>query len=284
MIYKGEAPQELPADATLSSLPGPLAFPLKYGYSSIGVVTALGAYVDPGLDKRQVFAFNPHETAFNANMADVQPLLKDAGVEDAAFLPNMETAVNLILDGEPRIGERVAVIGQGVVGLLTTALLAQHPLESLTTVEQHASRRKLSLELGAHASVDPAAKLAPDADLVYDLSGNPEALDLALNLVGDFGRVVVGSWYGQRRASLDLGTRFHRGRIKIISSQVSNIEPALRGRWDRQRRFAIAWRQLARVKPSRLITSRVPFAQAAEAYRQLADSPDTHLATMLTYE
>ncbi len=290
LLYKGEAPTDM-ADATLPALSGTLAYPCKYGYCMVGTVEDLGQGVDSSWRGRQVFAFNPHETAFSARIEDLLPLPTGSSQPDAAFLPAMETAVNLILDGEPRLGERVVVLGQGLIGLLTTALLARHPLQTLLTFDSYPARRALSLQFGAQAALDPQGSKveanihlgSAGADLVYELTGNPAALDLALELVGDHGRVVVGSWYGERRAAVNLGGRFHRGRIKLISSQVSHIEPALRGRWDRARRFEATWRWLAEILPSRLASRTLPFDQAREAYEMLAQQPDKYLTILFTY-
>jgi threonine dehydrogenase-like Zn-dependent dehydrogenase len=291
LIYKGEAPADLAADTALAALQGSLAFPLKYGYCMVGRVEELGDGVEPEWQGRIVFAFNPHETAFNARVQDLLPLPAAVSEQDAAFLPTAETAVNLILDAEPRLGERVVVLGTGIIGLLTTALLAQHPLESLIVFDRYAARRELATKLGA-MSFDPDAGTSRaqsalgtrKADLVYELSGSPEAINLAMDLVGEHGRIVVGSWYGRRRAALNLGEHFHRGRVRIISSQVSQIEPALRGRWDRQRRFEQAWKLLANVHPATLFAPKViAFDQAAEAYKLLDTQPDKHLAILLSY-
>ncbi len=291
MIYKGQAPQGLAADGEIAALSGSLAFPLKYGYSLVGQVTELGEGVEADWIGRRVFAFNPHETAFNAEVKNLQSLPGHCANDDACFLANMETAVSLIMDGRPRLGERVAVLGQGVVGLLATALLARHPLETLITVDGIEMRRDFSRRFGAQESFTPeqaadrAGNLlgAGGADLVYELTGNPEALNLALELVGEHGRIVVGSWYGTRRAAINLGEKFHRGRVRVISSQVSQIEPALRGRWDKARRFQQAWKWLAEIKPGQLLTHRYPFHQAANAYDQIANHPETTLGVLLSY-
>jgi 2-desacetyl-2-hydroxyethyl bacteriochlorophyllide A dehydrogenase len=291
LLYRGEAPSDLPADASLPALRGSLAYPLKYGYCAVGRVAAVGDGVDEAWKGRHVFAFNPHENTFNARAEDAQPVPAAIADEDAAFLPNMETAVNLILDGDPRLGERVVVLGQGVVGLLATALLARHPLDALLSFDRYALRREFAAKFGAQNSFDPdggsqeALRLLGDrrADLVYELSGRPQALDLALSLVGDNGRIVVGSWYGQQQSSVDLGGHFHRGRIKIISSQVSHIEPALTGRWDRTRRFELAWKTLAEIRPSQLVTNRFPFEQAHQAYARLAAKPAETLGVLFDY-
>jgi len=297
LLYRGQMPEDLAADETLPALQGRLAYPLKYGYAAVGQVEALGARVASDWLGRRVFAFQPHQACFVARPDELFPIPDDVPDEDAVFLPNMETAVNFVMDGTPVIGERVVVLGQGVVGLLTTALLSRFPLEVLLTYDRYPLRRAWSKRLGAHTSLDPdaadalaqgRARLAPrgaydGADLVYEVSGAPEALNMALALAGFAGRVVIGSWYGTKRANLDLGGRFHRSRVRLLSSQVSTLDPRWLGRWDKARRFAVAWRMLREVQPSRLVTHRVPIQQAQTAYRWLAERPNEALQVLLTY-
>jgi threonine dehydrogenase-like Zn-dependent dehydrogenase len=127
------------------------------------------------------------------------------------------------------------------------------------------------------------AREARDADLVYELSGDPAALDLALAAAGREGRVIVGSWYGSKRAPVDLGGAFHRGRVTISSSQVSRLAPGLSARWDRERRFAAAWRALAALDARPLITHRLPFTEAQQAYELLDRSPAEALQVLLVH-
>src|SRR4051812_40721216 len=127
LIYRDQAPPELAVDATLPALAGSFHFPLKYGYAAVGRVEQLGPGVPPAWLDRLVFAFNPHESHFLANPHDILALPDDLDPEQAAFIPNVETALTLLLDGQPLVGEQVAVFGQGMVGLLVTALLARLP-------------------------------------------------------------------------------------------------------------------------------------------------------------
>jgi threonine dehydrogenase-like Zn-dependent dehydrogenase len=194
LIYRGQAPREMAADTALTALPGSLAFPLKYGYAAVGQVMELGRGVAPGWEGRLVFAFHPHESHFLATPDELLQLPGDLTPDDAVFFPNMETAVTFLLDGQPLMGEQVAIFGQGIVGLLLTALLSRWPLSSLVTLDLYPKRRLLSENLGAHVSLDPAApdamaRLAaclqgagpyPGADLCYEVSGNPAALDQAI--------------------------------------------------------------------------------------------------------
>jgi threonine dehydrogenase-like Zn-dependent dehydrogenase len=224
LIYRGQFPEEMLLDESIASLNDTFSYPTKYGYSLVGRITALGEGVDRSWLGRRIFAFHPHETHFAAPLQDLLPLPEDISLEDAVFLPNMETAVNFTMDGNPLIGERVVVFGQGIVGLLTTALLSDFPLDQLITLDFYPLRRRASLAAGAHACldasdpdiVDQLNKFLPaGADLTFELSGSPLALDHAIAITGFAGRIVIGSWYGSK-AELDR-RRFHRSRQLVTA-------------------------------------------------------------------
>jgi threonine dehydrogenase-like Zn-dependent dehydrogenase len=122
------------------------------------------------------------------------------------------------------------------------------------------------------------------ADLTFELSGNPTALDQAIEVTGYNGRILVGSWYGQKRADLNLGGQFHRSHMQMISSQVSHIAPKWNGRWTKSRRLQMAWQMLAHLRPEKLITHRVPIEQAAQAYQLLDHSPEQTVQIVLFYD
>jgi len=297
LFYRGEAPADLPVDETIPSLAGELKYPLKYGYCAVGRVIEVGEEVSPDWKGRGVLALNPHESHFSISPEELTILPEEMPPEDAVFLPNMDTAVNLLLDGEATIGEKVLVFGQGVVGLLITANLARIPLTRLITLDSYALRREKSRALGADESLDPgtpdlqkrlrglfgASNVNDGADLVFELSGNPQALDQAIAACGFGGRVVIGSWYGQKKVELNLGGRFHRSRIRLVSSQVSTIDPRWTGRWDKNRRMQAALRMIEEMRPSSLITHRFPVDRAAEAYRLLDRTPQEAIQIVLTY-
>lgn len=292
LVYRGKFPTGLSIDEKIPALAGEFSFPLKYGYSSVGQVIAAGKQVDRSWLDRMVFSFNPHETHFTAPIDTLHLLPPDITPEQAVFLSNMETAVNLVMDAHPIIGERILVFGQGIVGLLTTALLSRFPLTRLVTLDHFEIRRQASIRCGAHTSLDPGTSdfqrealslLGQEADLCFELSGSPPALDSAISLTGYDGRIIIGSWYGQKRSDLDLGGRFHRSRIRLISSQVSTIAPELRGRWDKDRRFELTWSMLRSIKCQDLITHRFPLHAAADAYHLLDEHPDQTIQVLLTY-
>ncbi|GAB4402853.1 MAG: zinc-binding alcohol dehydrogenase [Anaerolineales bacterium] len=288
LVYRGQLPKDIPLDASIAALQQTNGYPMKYGYACIGQVIALGAGVPAEWLERMVFAFNPHEAYFVARLQDVLPIPDGLPLEDAVFLPNMETAINLVQDGAPLLGERVAIFGQGIVGLLTAALLAYFPLERLVTFDRYPRRRQASLEVGAHASLDAERAhfepiLPGGADLTFELSGAPAVLDAAIAATGFAGRIVIGSWYGEKRAALNFGGAFHRSRIRILSSQVSTIAPQLTGRWDKSRRFALAWEMLRQIRPARWVTHRFEIGEAARAYAQIDQCPEDTLQVLLTY-
>ena len=297
LIYRGQAPTDIPVDETIPALCGEFRFPLKYGYCAVGRVGQVGPEADPCWQGRLVFAFHPHESCFLSPPEELIPIPPGISPEDAAFLPNMEAAVNFLMDGQPTIGEQVAVFGQGVVGLLTTALLARMPLACLVTADSYPIRRQKSLDLGATATVDPGeseamgqmrAQLQGDrpysgADLSYELSGNPAALDMALAVTGFNGRIVIGSWYGTKQSELNLGGRFHRNRVRLISSQVSTIAPEWSGRWTKPRRIGVVWSALQSMRPSHLITHRFPISEAPKAYQLLDQQPEGAIQVLLDY-
>jgi 2-desacetyl-2-hydroxyethyl bacteriochlorophyllide A dehydrogenase len=292
LIYQGRFPRDLETDPVISSLRGGFEYPLAFGYASVGVVRETGTQVDKSWHGKLVFAFQPHTSHFIANPNSLFPIPYSLSPETVCFLPNMETAVNLVQDGTPILGERVLVLGQGVVGLLTAALLSEFPLEKLVVADCFELRREIS-PIADRLSLDPNAPgfhkdalalLGGKADLTFELSGRPETLNDALALTGFAGRIVIGSWYGEKRAEIDLGGAFHRSRIKLISSQVSTIAPELSGRWDKARRFEAAWKALERIKPEKWITHRFAIEEASHAYELLDKNPAETIQILLTYD
>lgn len=293
LVYRGELPDNMSLDASLDSLKSASTYPLQYGYACVGEVINVGHDVDAAWMGRRVFSFQPHASHFVAAAEQLTPVPDDVDTESAVFLPNMETAVNLVQDGRPLIGEKVVVLGQGIVGLLLTNVLAQHPLAALYTTDILSTRRRCSIELGAGASYDPATELIVirteslgdhGADLIYEVSGVPDALNQAISLSGFDSRIVIGSWYGKKSAVIALGGEAHRNRLKITTSQVSTLAPGLSGRWDKARRFATSWQMIRRLRPHKLISHRRPLNEAAALYQLLNDKHEDVLQAVFTYE
>jgi 2-desacetyl-2-hydroxyethyl bacteriochlorophyllide A dehydrogenase len=297
LVFKGHFPEEMAVDASINSLSGPFSYPINYGYSSVGQVIAAGSTANAEWIGREVFAFHPHTSHFTATPEVLLPLPDGVSIEDAVFLANMETAVNLVLDGRPLIGEQIVVYGMGIIGLLTMTLLSHYPLRNIIGIDPIALRRETAANLGADMTLageknemtDALAELPTTngsdrcADLIYELSGNPEALNTALRWAGFHSRIVIGSWYGIKSSPIDLGGPFHRNRITVTSSQVSTIAPSLAARWTPQRRLQTAWRMIAKYQPGHLVSHYFDINEAQQAYELLAERPQEVLQVVLTY-
>jgi alcohol dehydrogenase len=284
LVYSDDVPAELPVDETIETFDGTFSYPLQYGYAAVGRVSAVGEAVDDEWLDRRVFAFNPHESHFLAEPETLVPT--ELPRERALLIPNAETAVNFVMDARPRVGARVVVFGQGPIGLLTTALLAEFPLSELVTVDHYERRRRLSESLGADRAVVPAGlddALAEPPDITFELSGNPAALDAAIDVTGYAGTVVVGSWYGTKDAKLDLGGTYHRSHIRVRSSQVSRIDPDHADRWDKERRLDVVRSWLAENDLSALLTHEFDIERAADAYRLLEERRDEAIQIVFSY-
>ena len=261
LVWRGEFPDGIVLDEGIESLKRPSDYPCPYGYNLIGRVSGRSGLV---------LAFQPHADAAVVPADSLIDLPDGWDAERAVLLPNAETAFNTVLDAAPRAGERVVVFGLGVVGLLVVSILADFPLERLIAVDPDADRRNRTAGLRGLIAIHPED--LPDtigeggADMVIELSGNPAALQSAIDSAGYSGRIIVGSWYGNKNVSLDLGTAFHRKRLSLVSSQVSTIAPALRGRWDSRRRIGAAMKWLGEHRESHWVTHRFPFEEAADAY------------------
>jgi 2-desacetyl-2-hydroxyethyl bacteriochlorophyllide A dehydrogenase len=289
LVFRGQVPTNLALD--LPTLAGGYGFPIKFGYSSVGQVIAVGGGVADLAPGDRVFVHHPHQQEYLASAAAAVRLPERLPPEIGVFLANCETAVNVVLDAHPRLGEEVAVIGQGVVGLLLTQLLNLAGAR-VTAVEPIAMRRQISLRCGADEAVTPDEALeriakrtnGRGADVVIEASGNANALQLAIDAAAFQGSVIVCSWYGTKPVSLDLGSHFHRSRLRLVSSQVSELDPALAPRWDRQRRLDVALSLLGELLLGPLITHRIPFARAAEAYELVDQRPEETVQVILTYD
>ena len=299
LAFRGQLPESLAVDENLDAVAGRAgAYPLQYGYACVCRVERAGAAVDPDWVGRTVFAFAPHASHHLSSVDGLQRLPDDVDPRAAVFLANMETAASLVQDGRPLLGERVLVLGQGVVGLLVSTLLSRFPLGGLYAVDRIAGRREAARQAGVQTCFDPDSDAdlaaltetlnldAPGggADLVFELSGAPAALNLAVASCAYSGRIVVGSWYGNKRAELNLGERFHRHRISLVSSQVSRIDPALSGRWDKARRFDLAWEMIRKCQPAQFISHCLPLAEAQEAYRLLDEEQAQALQVVFQYD
>jgi 2-desacetyl-2-hydroxyethyl bacteriochlorophyllide A dehydrogenase len=294
MVYRGDVPVGLSLDSSLPTLQGSFSFPVKYGYASVGRVVDVGNDVAGLSEGDLVFAFNPHETCYTVPATVVIRLPQELSPRVGIFAANLETALNALLDAAPRLGERVVVIGQGVVGLLITQLARRAGASLVITADLYEKRRQLSVSAGADMAIDPSAESLAErvsamtggtgADVVIEASGQPCAVDDAVTAAAHEGRVVIVSWFGTKRAELALGSDFHRKRLTLKSSQVSCLDPSLTPRWTILRRRELAVRYLSELFLDELISHVLTFDRAAEAYRLIDEQPGEVVQVVLDYK
>ena len=298
LVYRNQFPADMEVDSSIEGLSGQFSYPLKYGYAAVGHVVQVGKDVSKDWLGKNVFCFHPHESFIVVKENELIPVPQEVNLKDAVFLANMETAVSLIMDARPMIGENVAIFGQGVVGLLTAAALSTFTGISISAIDPIAMRREISKSMGISVNVDPqnqqwadqlSAFFAKDngdgcADLVFELSGNPAALNHALKISGMQTRIIVGSWYGTKDATIKLGEQFHRNRIKLISSQVSSIEAKYTARWTKARRLNLAWSMIKEIQPQKFISHQFHIQDAAAAFNLLDKGSQDALQIILHYD
>jgi len=216
---------------------GAFSFPVKYGYCAAGIVEA----GPRDLIGQTVFCLHPHQDYFVAAAASLVPL-QGVPARRATLAANLETALNAIWDAGAGPGDRILVVGAGVVGLLVAALAARLPGAEVTSVDVDEDRRPLAQALGAQFARPNEAP--GDADVVFHASATPAGLATAIACAGFEGLVVEVSWYGHRPVEVDLGGAFHSRRLQLVSSQVGHVAPSRRPRWTHRRRIEAAVRLL----------------------------------------
>ena len=232
---------------------GNFPFPVKYGYSTVGRAEA------GDLQGRAVFALHPHQSVFALPANALTAIPDDVPLARAILAANMETALNAIWDGAPGPGDRIAVVGAGVVGALVGYLCARLPGTQVTLVDVDPSRAALAHTLGAGFA---APNQAPqDCDIVFHASGSGAGLTTALALAGDEARVIELSWYGAGEIGVALGGAFHSRRLQLVSSQVGRVAPSHRTRWSHARRLAAALALLNDARLDALIAPPVAFTE-----------------------
>ncbi|MEL7178571.1 MAG: zinc-binding alcohol dehydrogenase [Pseudomonadota bacterium] len=275
LVYRGQVPASEHANMRAPFQEGAFTFPIKYGYAAVGEVQ--------GGDRQgeTVFSLFPHQTSFAVPDAMALTVPGDVPAARAVLAANMETAVNITWDAGISIGDRVVVIGCGVVGALVGYLAAKVPGTEVTLVDIYPSRAALAEALGCGFAVSDSA---PDeADLVIHASASAAGLSLAIALAGVEAKIVEASWYGANSIEAPLGGRFHQRRLQIVSSQVGRIPAGQAARWDYGRRLAKALALLNDPALDALISGETAFADLPAAYDGILTDPAT-LCHRVRYE
>lgn len=232
-VFAGRVPASQYRTMRAPLMAGAFPFPVKYGYSAVAMTA----------DGRRVFVLHPHQDAFIAPAGMCIDVPAAVPTHRAVLAANMETALNVVWDAAPLLGERIMVIGAGVVGLLTAALLARLPACRVAVVDRDPSRAVMVRRLGGTYFDVGSAPL--EQELIVHASGSEDGLRLALHCAAFEARLIEASWFGDRAPALPLGEAFHARRLRLIASQVGSVATAMRGRRDHAARLALALDLLA---------------------------------------
>ena len=278
LVFRGEVPvteyQSMRAPFQDGDFPGPV----KYGYCNVGLVEEGPEELRGG----QVFCLFPHQTRYRVPAVTLHPLPEGVPAGRAVLAANLETAVNGLWDACPRLGDRIAVIGAGVLGCLSAWLASRIPGCQVELIDTNPRRAVIAAALGLTFVAPEAA--TSEADLVIHASGNPAGLVLGLRLAGFEATLVELSWYGTRQVTLPLGESFHQRRLTLISSQVGSVAPTRRARWDYCRRLRLALSLLTDAALDHLITGEDAFTDLAAVQARLALDPGDTLMHRMRYE
>jgi threonine dehydrogenase-like Zn-dependent dehydrogenase len=257
---------------------GELPGPVKYGYLNVGVVRG----GEPTLAGRRVFCLYPHQSWYVVPASAVVPVPDDVPVERAVLAGTVETAVNALWDAPPLVGDRVTVVGAGMVGCCVARLLARHPGMQVTLVDVDPARAKVAAALDVEFALP--ADAADGQDLTVHTSGTAVGLQLALDLLAPEAGVLDLSWYGDRAVSLDLGGAFHSRRLGIRASQVGTVSPARAARRSAHDRIVIALDLLRDPTFDALVTGSSALAELPDVMARLADGRLDAVCHTVTYE
>jgi 2-desacetyl-2-hydroxyethyl bacteriochlorophyllide A dehydrogenase len=279
LLYRGEGPRAF--DPSLDDAGAP-TYPRRYGYSWVGEIVESRAQ---GLELGQrIFALRPHGDVHVLRPEQMRKIPQAIPSARATLAANLETALTVVWDAGIAIGDRVVVIGGGIVGLLSAMLAGVAGAKRVRVIEPSPRRRRAALELGIAEVVAPAQDVpSGDCDVVIEATGDPECLDLAIAHAGLEATVVVASFYGERRSQLSLGTAFHRRRLQLKASQVSRLPPQKTARWDAARRFATVVDLLRNPRLDTLMDPPIPFVEAPAWYARLDADPGSVLHSIFAY-
>jgi threonine dehydrogenase-like Zn-dependent dehydrogenase len=271
LVFSGAVPESQYSVMRCPFQEGTFPAPVKYGYAVAGR-TADGA---------RVFCLHPHQDRFVVPRDAAIPIPAAVPDRRAVLAANMETAVNALWDAPPRIGDRIAVVGAGVVGCLVAALAARHPAVRVELIDINPRRRAIAEALGVSFAAPDAA--TADADIVFHVSGAAAGLATALRLAAFEATVLDLSWYGDRPVAVPLGENFHSRRLVLRSSQVGSVAPARRANRSRRDRLCLALELLRDPVFDRLISGESPFEALPETMARLVAEPGDTLCHVITY-
>lgn len=277
LVYTGQVPASVRGQMRAPFQEGDLPGAVKYGYLSVGVVEV----GPPGLAGRTVFCLYPHQDRYVVPVQALVPVPEGIPARRAVLAGTVETAVNALWEAGPRLGDRVAVIGAGMVGLSVAALLRRFPLQRLQLVDTDPAKESVATAMGS-AFTTPA-RAAGDCDLVLHCSASSDGLATGLELLGEEGELIELSWYGDRTVQVPLGGAFHARRLDIRASQVGVVARARRARRSTRDRLRLSLDLLRDASFEALLTGSSDFADLPRTMDRLASGSLPGLCHVVDY-
>jgi threonine dehydrogenase-like Zn-dependent dehydrogenase len=278
LVFRGGVPQGQYAAMRAPFQEGEFPGPVKYGYLNVGAVEQ----GPPELSGRTVFCLYPHQTAYVVPASAVAVVPDGVPPARAVLAGTVETAVNALWDAGPLLGDRVTVVGAGMVGCCAARLLSRFPAVQVTLVDVDAGRADVAAALGVDFALP--ADATDGRDLVVHASATSAGLQRSLDLLAPEGTVLDLSWYGDSEVQLSLGGAFHSGRLGIRASQVATLSPARSGRRTRAERLALALDLLRDPAFDALVTGQSPFEELPDVMARLAAGSLPALCHVITYD
>lgn len=277
LVFQGRVPESERARMTAPFQEGAFPFPVKYGYAAVGRVSE----GDENLLTREVFCLFPHQDRFVVPANATIPLPVGTPARRAILAANMETALNGVWDAGVGPGDRVAIVGGGVLGGLLAGICGQIPGVETVLIDVAPQRKSLADRMNVTFASSGAG--VSDADVAFHTSASEAGLATALDCLGAEGTLIEMSWFGDARPRVALGEAFHSKRLRLISSQVGQVAPSRRPRWSHGRRLAKALDLLRDERYDALITQEVAFEELPEALPNLLADGADGLATAVRY-
>ncbi|WP_445527879.1 zinc-dependent alcohol dehydrogenase [Streptomyces cyslabdanicus] len=277
LVFRGQVPESQYEAMRAPFQEGDFPGPVKYGYLSVGVVEEGPSE----LAGRTVFCLHPHQSRYVVPASAVTRVPENVPAGRAVLAGTVETAVNALWDAAPLVGDRIAVVGGGMVGCSVAALLARFPGVRVQLVDADPARAEVAEALGAGFALPQDA--LGECDLVVHASATEQGLARALDLLTPEGTVLELSWYGDRRVVLPLGEAFHSRRLVVRSSQVGTVSPARRSSRTYADRLALALDLLADPALDALVTGESAFEELPEVMPRLASGEIPALCHRVRY-
>lgn len=277
LVFRGGVPESQHAAMRAPFQEGDFPAPVKYGYLSVGVVEQGPAH----LLGRTVFCLYPHQTHYVVPVEAVTVVPPSVPASRAVLAGTVETALNALWDAAPLVGDRIAVVGAGMVGASVAAILSRFPAAKVQLVDADPARAEVARALGVEFALPGDA--TGDRDLVVHASATSAGLTRSLELLAAEGTVTELSWYGDRQVGVPLGEFFHSRRLTIRSSQVGGIAPARRGRRSYADRLAVALDLLVDPVFDTLLTGESDFADLPSVLPRLAGGELAAMCHLITY-